>query len=283
MGQRFGLKLHLIGSSPLPEIADAYHHMSEAEMKEVRGSVMKEALANGEKPADAWGRFEKALEIDKTLRAFARRRSARHVSRVRRQRPHGAWRACSRRFAPADGPIQGVDPRRRLRAGRQLREEKADLVDRTIAAKVDGAAALMELTQHDPVKYFAAFGSVSGRFGGVGQTDYCTANEMLAKLIDWYRAQRPDCGSTVFHWHAWDDVGMAVRPESKHIRKLHNIKFMPSKEGAEHLIDELFAGLPEGEIVITELQYCKQKYADAGVGRRGTSRSVANDVSESLR
>ena len=36
-----------------------------------------------------------------------------------------------------------------------------------------------------------------------------------------------------FHWHAWDDVGMAVRPESKHIAKLHNIKFMPAREGCE--------------------------------------------------
>ncbi len=37
-------------------------------LKDVKSAVMKEALANGEKPADAWGRFEKALEIDRSLR-----------------------------------------------------------------------------------------------------------------------------------------------------------------------------------------------------------------------
>jgi hypothetical protein len=97
-------------------------------------------------------------------------------------------------------------------------------------------------------------------------------------LIDWHRTQRPECGAAVFHWHAWDDVGMAVRPESKHIRKLHNIKFMPSQEGADHLINELCAGLPEGEIVITELQYCKQKYADAAAAAAMAPAAAANDV-----
>ena len=44
-------------------------------------------------------------------------------------------------------------------------------------------------------------------------------------------------------WHAWGDVGMAVRPESRHVRKFHNMNFMPSLEGANHLIEELRAGL----------------------------------------
>ncbi len=121
----------------------------------------------------------------------------------------------------------------------------------------------MALTLNDPVRFFVMFGSVSGRFGGVGQTDYCLANELLAKLGAWYRGQRPDCKAATFHWHAWDEVGMAVRPESKHIAKLHNIKFMPAREGCEHLLKELAAGLPEREIAISELHYCREKYTSA--------------------
>ncbi len=94
----------------------------------------------------------------------------------------------------------------------RFEKKQVELVDRTFAAKVDGAAALMELTANDPIRWFAAFGSVAGRFGGVGQTDYASANDMLAKLVGWYRSQRPGVGAAVFHWHAWDDVGMAVRP-----------------------------------------------------------------------
>ena len=64
LAKEHGLKLHLVGSSPLPEIPEAYRNLNDDELKEVRGIVMKEALASGEKPADAWGRFEKALEIE---------------------------------------------------------------------------------------------------------------------------------------------------------------------------------------------------------------------------
>ena len=262
LGARFGLKLHLIGSSPLPEIAETYHQMSADELKEVRASVMKEALSNGEKPIDAWARFEKALEIDNTLRSYAATgvQATYHCCDVSDRRSLAGVLDSIR---AVDGPIQGIIHGSGYERACRFEKKKRELVEKTIAAKVDGAVALMELTRQDPLRYFAAFGSVSGRFGGVGQTDYCMANEMLSKLVDWYRRERPDCAATVFHWHAWDDVGMAVRPESQHIRKLHNIQFMPSREGTEHLIEELRAGLPEGEIVVTERKYYKEKYIDA--------------------
>lgn len=253
LGKRYGLKLNLIGSSPAPQISDSYHSMSEAELKEVKAIVMKEAHANGEKPPEAWARFEKALEIDRTLRSFAAEgiQATYHACDVSDRVALGAL---LNQIRAADGPIAGVVHGAGFERASRFERKQPELVERTLAAKVDGAAALMELTANDPVQFFALFGSVSGRFGGVGQTDYCMANDMLAKLADWYRVQRPECRTTCFHWHAWDDVGMAVRPESQHIRKLHDIHFMPSAEGAEHLHAELRAGLPEGEILITELR-----------------------------
>jgi hypothetical protein len=208
-----------------------------------------------------WARFEKAVEIDRNLRAFAesglnvtyhscdigdRDRLEKLLDDIRRQ----------------SGPITGIVHGAGFERAASFEKKKLDLVDATIRAKVDGAANLMTLTMNDPVRFFVMFGSVSGRFGGVGQTDYCLANEMLAKLGAWYQKRRPDCPVTTFHWHAWDDVGMAVRPESKHIAKLHNIKFMPAREGCAHLLDELAAGLPEREIAITELHFCRDKYGN---------------------
>ena len=73
----------------------------------------------------------------------------------------------------------------------------------------------MKLTRQDPLEVFLAFGSVSGRFGGHGQTDYSLASDMLAKLIQRFRVERPDCASIVFHWPAWDEIGMAMRAESR--------------------------------------------------------------------
>ena len=112
---------------------------------------------------------------------------------------------------------------------------------------------------------------MSGRFGGVGQTDYCVANDMLAKLVDWYRQTRPGTVASTFHWHAWDDVGMAMRPESKHIRKMHDIRFMPSREGTMHLVGELRAGLPEGEILVTELKTCRDRYTRIAPATEGAT------------
>ena len=56
-----------------------------------------------------------------------------------------------------------------------------------MAGKLDGAAALMSLTRQDPLRYFIGFGSIGGRYGGNGLSDYATANDMFAKLCQWYR------------------------------------------------------------------------------------------------
>jgi len=120
----------------------------------------------------------------------------------------------------------------------------------------------MHLTKSDPLKLFIAFGSISGRFGGRGQTDYCVANEMLCKLVAWYRRQRPDVAIATLDWHIWDDVGMAIRPETKHVMALAAIRFMPAVEGVKHLLDEIDRGCPESETMITDWRYYKLYFAD---------------------
>lgn len=271
LGARFGLILNLIGSSPRPEIPDGYRDLSPEELKELRATIMKEALAEGRKPAEAWAGFEKALEIDRTLRELA----AAGISARYHSCDVGDRQALARvleQIRAADGPIRGVVHGAGFERAARFEKKQPALVERTLAAKVDGAAALMQFTRSDPLEFFAAFGSVSGRFGGVGQTDYCAANEMLAKLVDWFRHERPDCRATHFHWHAWDGVGMAVRPESQHIRKLHAITFMPPEQGAEHLLAELQAQLPESEVLVTELSYCRRHFAPAPAGDNQAAR-----------
>ena len=275
LGRKFGFKLHLIGSSPLPEIPDTYHTLSADEMKEVRATLTKEALANGEKPIDAWSRFEKALEIDRTLREFAAEglQTTYHACDVS---DRTALQNILTQIRAVDGPIEGIVHGAGFERACRFEKKQPELVERTLGAKVDGAAALMELTANDPVAFCVLFGSVSGRHGGVGQTDYCTANDMLAKLTGWYRQHRPNCTTACFHWHAWDDVGMAVRPESQHIRKLHDIKFMPSLEGAAHLIRDIQTGLTTAEVVITEWQaYANLVPAEETVAAPAISSTVA--------
>jgi hypothetical protein len=111
---------------------------------------------------------------------------------------------------------------------------------------------LMKRTQQDPLEAFLAFGSISGRFGGFGQSDYSLASEMLAKLMQRFRAERPGCASIAFHWPAWDEIGMAMRAESRNALELAGQRFMPPQEGWEHMLAELNAGAPEGEVIILD-------------------------------
>src|SRR5262249_35585820 len=153
LGRRFGARMHLIGASPKPEIPAAWRNLTDADLKDVKATVMKEALANGQKPADAWGRFEKSLEIDRTLRAFADAglSATYHACDVSDRAALGVLLDEIRR---AEGPIQGIIHGAGFERATRFEKKQRDLVDKTIAAKVDGAFHLMELTQNDPVKWF---------------------------------------------------------------------------------------------------------------------------------
>ncbi len=162
----------------------------------------------------------------------------------------------------ADGPLEGIVHGAGIEVAARFTNKDPRIVERTIAAKVDGAALLMDLTRHDPLRFFVGFGSISGRWGSIGQTDYCLASDMLAKLIDWYRAERPECRSTCFHWQPWAEIGMAARDETRGGQVLQGLQLLPAAEGVRHLVDELLAGCPEPEVIVTDWQYYKRYYPD---------------------
>ena len=254
LGRRYGLRLHLIGTAPVPDVHPEHHELADAGRRKLRESIMRTAEDEGRSPRKAWQAFEKALEIDRALREFA----AAGVPATYRScdvADRAALAAVVDHIRRDDGPIAGILHGAGFGNDARFDRKKPDEVERCFAAKVDGAAHLMELTRSDPLAHFVAFGSISGRFGANGHTDYSAANEMLAKQVDWFRRARPECRSTTFHWHAWDDFGMAVKPETRLTLELASIEFMPSREGLAHLVAELEAGLPEPEVLITSDQY----------------------------
>jgi acyl transferase domain-containing protein/acyl carrier protein len=251
---RYDLKLHLIGTMPRPSAADRWTDLSEDGLKRLKSAVMQRARMEGRSPVDAWQDAEKQLEIERTLAEFAA------------DGIQATYYSCdvSDRAALAkvldevrtnDGPIEGVLHGAGVGKDARFDRKQRDKVEKCFRAKANGAAALMDLTRGDPLKYFVAFGSISGRFGANGHTDYSAANDMLAKQIDWFRGERPECASVAFHWHAWGDVGMATKPETKLALELIGMQFMPAAEGLQHLIAELEAGAPEGEVLITDDRY----------------------------
>jgi NAD(P)-dependent dehydrogenase (short-subunit alcohol dehydrogenase family) len=259
LGRRFGLKLHLLGTSPAPNIDPAWRERSHAELRELKTQITRQALAERRIPAEAWQSIERALEIDRNLQAMAADGVAATYHRCDVADREALARTLSAIRAD-DGPIHGIVHGAGVEQSCRFEKKQPAMLQRTLAAKVDGAAHLIDVTQGDPLRYFLAFGSISGRFGNFGQADYSLANEMLAKLVTWLRTTRPEVRATTFQWHSWAEVGMAVRPESKHAKTKKNMQFMPPLEGAAHLIDELCAGLPESEVLITDVNYFRSFY-----------------------
>ncbi len=261
LGRRYGLTLHLIGSSPPPQIDPAWRDLSDDGLKALRSSVVLQARQRGQSPEAEWSRVEKAIEIDRSLRAFA-------AARV-----HATYYACDVSDRPAlaevlqrirrtDGPIEGVLHGAGVQRACRFERKNQEDVRATIGAKVDGARHLMALTRQDPIRFFVGFGSVAGRLGGNGQTDYCAASDMLCKLIDWYRTERPSCRAVGFHWSAWDEVGMAAQPAMRVTLQMVNRQFIPRREGIRHLLRELDAGAPEREVMIVDWDYYRKFYRD---------------------
>jgi acyl transferase domain-containing protein/NAD(P)-dependent dehydrogenase (short-subunit alcohol dehydrogenase family)/acyl carrier protein len=150
------------------------------------------------------------------------------------------------------GPIRGILHGAGVESAARFERKDMASVRSTILSKVHGALNLMQQTRKDPLEVFLGFGSISGRFGGYGQTDYSLASDMLAKIIQRFRQERPSCASIAFHWPAWDEIGMAMRTESRTALELAGQRRMPPQEGWEHLWAELEAGAPEGEVLILD-------------------------------
>ena len=145
-GRRFGLRLHLIGSSPLPVIDPAWRNLDANGLKELKTNIMRQPRPAGQAIDEAWNRVEKALEIDASLRAL----SAASIE--------ATYHACDVADADAlaqvldnvrrtSGPIEGIVHGAGIERSCKFEKKRRDSVLATIGAKVDGALNLMRLTR----------------------------------------------------------------------------------------------------------------------------------------
>lgn len=83
-----------------------------------------------------------------------------------------------------------------------------------LAAKVDGALILDELTRDTSLDAFVLFSSLSALVGDFGQCDYACANRYLESFAEWRALRRP--GRTVaIHWPLWAEGGMRLSKEDE--------------------------------------------------------------------
>lgn len=77
-----------------------------------------------------------------------------------------------------------------------------------MAAKVEGAWNLHQLTQKLPLDFFVCFSSITSLLGNAGQGNYAAANAFLDALAHHRRAL--GLAGLTINWGPWADVGMAA-------------------------------------------------------------------------
>jgi len=267
VARRRGVDLVLVGSTNPEPVEPAWLDADAALLRDLKGRVMLAAKGRGEDPRRAWARVEKSIEI------------ARSLARFRAAGVKARYHACDLADAAAVGRLVAdvaatVGPIRGILHGAgwesACRFEKKTLAGlaATLGPKCLGLEALLAAASGQPVEALVAFGSTSGRFGGHGQADYSLANDLLAKLVADAR-RRLGLRATTFHWHAWDEVGMASRPESRFVLEQFGLEFMPLAEGVGRFLAELEAGLPDAEVLVTEPKLCPSGVATATDRRPG--------------
>ncbi|MCA9048508.1 MAG: KR domain-containing protein, partial [Planctomycetaceae bacterium] len=272
LAERHDLSLHLLGTAPVPELSQDLRQAAAEDRSQLRRQVMASAPA-GENPVEVWRNTEKAIEIDVTLQE-CRRRGIQATY-------HSCDVACGESVAAVldfirrtDGPIRGILHGAGAGQDSRFDRKRPDKVEKCLKAKIDGGLTMMHHTMTDPLEWFVAYGSISGRFGANGHTDYSLANDMMAKLVDQYRSRRPDVSSVTFHWHAWGDVGMATKPEARLALEMIDIAFMPADEGVTHFLNELELGGDEPEVLITDDSYFRKFFPAERVSGRSDAETV---------
>ena len=255
LGAKHGLNLVLVGSTRPLAVEQAWLTLDEAGLKALKSETMLDAKARGSDPRRAWRDVEKSIEIASGLAKF---RGAGVTARYEAcdLADRAAVEQLVRRVEREIGPIRGIVHGAGWESACKFEKKTAEGLEATLGPKCVGLEHVVAAVDPRHLESVVAFGSTSGRLGGLGQADYSLANDMLAKIIGRLRGGRRALRATVFHWHAWDEVGMASRPESRFVLEQFGMKFMPLTEGVDRFMTEIEAGLPEAEVLVTEPVFC---------------------------
>lgn len=247
LARRDKAKLYIIGSSPLPQVNPQWRNLDAAGLKELKQAIVRQALADKKKPANEWARVEKALEIDRNMR----RLDEAGVSWEYYSCDLSSYSdACNivKKVLDIEGKIDGVLHGAGFEKSGTFYKKEAKNARLTADVKVGGLWAILETLSAKTPRYIIMMGSAAGRLGGNGQTDYGMSNYLSAKMLNRFAMLHPQCRAVTFHWNAWGEVGMSVRPESLIAFKAIGMEMMPVKEGCNHFFNELTAPAYQAEI-----------------------------------
>ncbi|MDO4582487.1 MAG: C45 family autoproteolytic acyltransferase/hydrolase [Planctomycetia bacterium] len=257
-GRKTGAKLHLIGSSPFPEVPEAWRGLDQAGISLLRQKVFRQSLQDGKKSVEVWSQIEKMLEIDQNLRQMSQEKidwEYHCCDLCQRDEVLRMLETILKKEKRIDGILYGAGYEKSSRFIRKKREDW----HKTVMTKVGGLGTLLDALETRPPRWVIGMGSIAGRLGSNGQSDYAMANVWMAKILNRFQ-RKTGCRVCTFHWNPWDEVGMALRPESKIMFQRMGVSLMPVQEGVEHFLREMAQGLPWPEVIPTTLRLGKLYY-----------------------
>lgn len=112
--------------------------------------------------------------------------------------------------ARGHGPVRGLLHGAGVNVPRLLGEVTADTLTATMEPKVVGLRRLLDEVGGE-LTLAIGFGSIIGRRGLAGQSEYCVANELLRAEFETWARSNPSCRTRVLEWSVWSDIGMGER------------------------------------------------------------------------
>lgn len=114
------------------------------------------------------------------------------------------------------------------------------LAEKVVTLKANSLFLLNKYFIDNKTKFVISMGSISGRFGMDGQTDYSAGADVIVKITNELKKIYPKCLFKVIGWPAWSDVGMAANEDVIKVqRDKRGLTYVDPKEGVSHFIDEL--------------------------------------------
>ncbi|MEA2079607.1 MAG: SDR family NAD(P)-dependent oxidoreductase, partial [Pseudomonadota bacterium] len=157
------------------------------------------------------------------------------------------------RFGRLDGIIHGAG----IIEDKAIKDKTPESWSRVVDTKVDGLFLISRHTRADLLKFLIVFGSVAGRYGNSGQSDYSTANELMNRLACQLHSRwdgRVKIG--VLNWGPWAATrygkGM-VTPETERKFAEKGVRLVSPEVGQQLFLGEIMNGsLDQVEVVAGE-------------------------------
>ncbi|HUJ27035.1 MAG TPA: SDR family NAD(P)-dependent oxidoreductase, partial [Myxococcales bacterium] len=233
----------LVDRFPEPDVNDPDLARVEGDREGLKTSLIERAHARGEKPTPV--AIERELARIERLAA-----GATAIKAIRAAGGTARWAQAdlcdAEAVRKALGEVERADVVLHcagLEISRLLPDKTDEEFARVFDVKADGFFHLLHALRGKPLGTVITFGSIAGRFGNAGQTDYSAANDLLAHCV------RSLPRGLQLDWTAWARIGMASRGSIPAMMEAAGIEMLPPEEGIAALERELDAGT-RGEVIV---------------------------------